>query len=80
MLPLVVSDWSNQQWGTSDHANYTCGGSVIIDPSIRWKSSEEYQHSFKYFNNGQAGILTSLISLDAIQEYREYRKETGLLP
>ena len=58
VIPLIVSDWSDQRWGSSEHASYTCGGSTIIDPSIRWKNNEEYLHSFKYFYNGQSGILT----------------------
>ena len=76
VIPLVVSDWAAQQMRES----YTCGSSCIINPSIRWTNESEEQQAYKKISNSSEGIISSVISKQAILEYQAYRREVGLLP
>ena len=76
VIPLMVSDWAAQPMRES----YTCGSSCIINPSIRWNDEQEEQKAFKRISDSAEGVISSIISRKAIQEYQDYRREVGLLP
>lgn len=76
VIPVVVSDWAVQKFGDS----WTCGTSSIINPSIRWTNEIEYNNAFNHFQNGEEGIIYSIINRDKIEEYKNYRQKAGLLP
>jgi predicted amidohydrolase len=78
VTPVIVSDWAVQN--VKEGSTWTCGASSIIDPSVRWTNNEEYKQAFNHFDHGQVGILSSIIDLEKINEYKKYRKNVGLLP
>lgn len=76
IIPLMVSDWAEQPVRQA----YTCGSSCIIDPSQRWTNDSEKQNYFTFMSQENEGFITKEISINSVREYREYRKEVGLLP
>jgi predicted amidohydrolase len=76
VVPVVVSDWAVQPFGES----WTCGASCILNPSIKWTSTAEFDEAFITLHKKQNGPISTSVSLQEIYDYREYRKKTGLLP
>ncbi|MFX0062083.1 MAG: carbon-nitrogen hydrolase family protein [Candidatus Hermodarchaeota archaeon] len=77
IIPLIVSDHA-----LAYHEGYfaTCGASCIVDPSVRFTNAQgpSFQ-AFKSLSHGEKGRIISAINLTKIQDYRDYRKEMGLL-
>ncbi|MFX1535382.1 MAG: carbon-nitrogen hydrolase family protein [Promethearchaeota archaeon] len=77
IIPLIVSDHA-----LAYYEGYfaTCGASCIVDPSVRFTNFEGPSvQAFKSLSNGEKGRIISAITLTKIQDYRDYRKEMGLL-
>ena len=76
-LALCVSDSAK---GLITGKYYTTGASCIVDPSIRFKNEESpFNSILTSVPGGKAGFCLKTISLTDIFNYRNYRKEVGLL-
>lgn len=76
-IALCVSD-SAKGLITGNH--YATGASCIVDPSIRFKNNElPFSSILTSIPEGKAGSCIKTISKADIINYRNYRKEAGLL-
>ena len=76
IIPLMVSDWAEQPVRKA----FTCGSSCIIDPSQRWTNNEEKKNYFTFMSQENEGFIAKEINTNSVREYRNYRKDVGLLP
>ncbi len=84
ILPVVVSDWAEGRHETKRlvdgttvrDTHFTCGASSICDPGGR-PDMAKVQRTVP---RGAPGILSASIDLEAIAQYRDYRRNAGLLP
>lgn len=82
--PVVVSDWAagrdESQYvvdGTKvREVKYTAGAATIVDPAGR----PDMARIQKTLAGGEPGVVVATIDLDAVGEYRTYRRSVGLLP
>ena len=83
-VPVVVSDWAEGRHdskrlveGTLVHdVHYTSGGGTICDPAGR----PDIARIQRTLARGAPGLLTASIDLDAVADFRKYRRSVGLLP
>ncbi len=71
VLPVVVSDWAQQDYTT----HVTAGVTSVNDPAGRPDPARVQRR----IEGGRAGVLVSRIDLDAVAEIRHYRQAVGLI-
>ena len=76
VVPVMVSDWAFQNMKDA----WTSGGSSLVNPSARWTNDQEFQENNVQIPAGEEGIISINISQKAVSDYRQYRREVGLLP
>ncbi|MFX0168413.1 MAG: carbon-nitrogen hydrolase family protein [Candidatus Hodarchaeota archaeon] len=75
-IPIVSADQGVREYAPGV---FTCGGSCIADPSHRFSDQEgPYQKALRVTLHRTAPFIISKISLSAIHEYAQYRRDTGL--
>jgi predicted amidohydrolase len=75
-IPIVSADQASREYFPGV---YTCGGSCIADPSYRFSNQESpLTQALKIASDEKLQYITSTISLKAIREYANYRREVGL--
>jgi predicted amidohydrolase len=75
-IPIISTDQASREYAPSV---YTCGGSCIADPSHRFTNTEGPDtQALRVPPNEYSNFLISQISMKAIREYAEYRRDVGL--
>jgi predicted amidohydrolase len=83
-LAVAVSDWVTDRYeesfeidgATRRRVYHTCGAASICDPGTR-PDSEQLR---RVIDPQRSGAVRAEIDLDALAEYRRYRRAVGLLP
>jgi predicted amidohydrolase len=75
-IPIVSADQASREYAPGV---FTCGGTCIADPSYRFREVEgPSTQALKVASTRSTTVVTSIISLKAIQKYTAYRREVGL--
>lgn len=75
-LPVIVSDWAATRHDAPEHPHQTAGGASIVDPSGR----PDIRRVQLRREDGGECVLRATIDLEAVEDYRAYRRSVGLLP
>lgn len=75
-LPVIVSDWAATRHDAPEHPHQTAGGASVIDPSGR----PDIRRVQLRREDGGECVLRATIDLDAVEDFRAYRRSVGLLP
>jgi predicted amidohydrolase len=75
-IPIVSADQAFREYAPGV---FTCGGTCIVDPSYRFIDQEGPQtQALKITANTGSNYIVSQMSLSALREYAQYRREVGL--
>ncbi len=75
-IPIVSTDQASHEYAPGV---FTCGGSCIADPSIRFLNSEgPNTQALRIIQDKRKQFITSQISLKAVRAYTSYRRDVGL--
>jgi len=75
-IPIISTDQASREYAPSI---FTCGGSCIADPSVRFSDIEgAHIQALRIAPDEKSHLITSHISLKAVREYAAYRHDVGL--
>jgi predicted amidohydrolase len=75
-IPIVSADQAFREYAPGV---FTCGGSCIADPSYRFTEREgPNTQALRIADNTASTFVISKVSIKAIREYKQYRREVGL--